>query len=369
MSSYFGIFRSIFQTAVDVWPKRRIRWTFLADFANDMRQYGRISSYDITTVCTFAVVFTLLRSILTTYVFKPFAASMKFTPKNNRKFPESMWKFLYYFTMYIYTCVVLFGKHSELYEDPRTCWSVWAVGMSIPSDIYYLYCIQASFYIHSIYATLFMDTWRKDSIAMIIHHFLTVFLLCFSFAVRYYKVGVLVLFLHDLCDVFLEFTKLCVCWKTRNNKKHYWPSVLINVGFLAFSFSWFYFRLYVFPYKVLYPSGHYAVGVLPHAPFYYFFNGLLLFLFSMNLWWFHFIILLIWRVATGKSPEVEDVREVGTPQEEQGSEDIDSHQSKRMNGTAHLITNGSTKDSQAITNGYVQDIHWRQRQTENASDS
>ena len=47
------------------------------------------------------------------------------------------------------------------------------------------------------------------------------------------------LFLHDLCDVFLEFTKLCVCWKTRNNKKHYWPSVLINVGFLAFSFSWY----------------------------------------------------------------------------------------------------------------------------------
>jgi hypothetical protein len=70
MSSYFGIFRSIFQTAVEIWPKRRMRWTFLADFANDMRQYGRISSYDITTVCTFAVVFTLLRSILTTYVFK-----------------------------------------------------------------------------------------------------------------------------------------------------------------------------------------------------------------------------------------------------------------------------------------------------------
>jgi ceramide synthetase len=62
--------------------------------------------------------------------------------------------------------------------------SVWSVGMSVPSDIYYLYCIQTSFYIHSIYATVFMDTWRKDSIAMLIHHVLTVFLLCFSFAVR-----------------------------------------------------------------------------------------------------------------------------------------------------------------------------------------
>ena len=55
---------------------------------------------------------------------------------------------------------------------------------------------------------------------------------------RYYKVGVLVLFLHDLCDVLLEFTKLCVCWKSRDNKKH-WPAVLINIGFLAFTFSWY----------------------------------------------------------------------------------------------------------------------------------
>ena len=47
------------------------------------------------------------------------------------------------------------------------------------------------------------------------------------------------LFLHDLCDVLLEFTKLCVCWKSRNNKQHYWPAVLINIGFLAFSFSWY----------------------------------------------------------------------------------------------------------------------------------
>ena len=74
----------------------------------------------------------------------------------------------------------------------------------------------------------------------------------------------------------------------------------------------FYFRLYVYPYKVLYPSGSYAIRMFPHAPFYYFFNGLLLFLFAMNVWWFHFIILLIYRVATGQSNEVEDTREVGT---------------------------------------------------------
>ena len=91
-------------------------------------------------------------------------------------------------------------------------------------------------------------------------------------------------------------------------------SLIFYFFFQFVSFCRFYFRLYVFPYKVLYPSGHYAVGMQPEAPFYYFFNGLLLFLFAMNLWWFHFIILLIWRVVTGRSTEVEDTREVGTPQ-------------------------------------------------------
>lgn len=69
-------------------------------------------------------------------------------------------------------------------NNPFRFFSVWTIGMPVPADIYYLYCIQTSFYIHSIYGTFFMDMWRKDSVAMLIHHVLTVFLLCFSFAVR-----------------------------------------------------------------------------------------------------------------------------------------------------------------------------------------
>ena len=60
----------------------------------------------------------------------------------------------------------------------------WSIGVNIPSNIYYLYAIQTSFYLHSIDATFYMDPWRNDSIAMIIHHVITVFLLTFSVAVR-----------------------------------------------------------------------------------------------------------------------------------------------------------------------------------------
>ena len=59
-----------------------------------------------------------------------------------------------------------------------------------------------------------------------------------QFNFRYHRIGVLVLFLHDVNDVFLEFCKLCVAFKTRNGKYHIVPDILSNVGFLCFTFLW-----------------------------------------------------------------------------------------------------------------------------------
>ena len=56
--------------------------------------------------------------------------------------------------------------------------------MSVAQDMYVLYIVEAGFYFHSIYATLFMDQWRRDSILMILHHILAISLIFFSFAVR-----------------------------------------------------------------------------------------------------------------------------------------------------------------------------------------
>ena len=56
--------------------------------------------------------------------------------------------------------------------------------MAIPWDVYVIYAVQFSFYMHSVYGTFFMDRWRKDSLVMIFHHFLTMALIGFSFASR-----------------------------------------------------------------------------------------------------------------------------------------------------------------------------------------
>jgi hypothetical protein len=61
----------------------------------------------------------------------------------------------------------------------------WYKLVDVPRDICIMYLVQGSFYLHSLYATLFMDCWRKDSVVMILHHFLTLALIAFSYGIRY----------------------------------------------------------------------------------------------------------------------------------------------------------------------------------------
>lgn len=57
--------------------------------------------------------------------------------------------------------------------------------MSVPRDIAAAYLLQSGFYGHSIYATLYMDTWRRDSAVMLLHHVVTLLLLVSSYAFRW----------------------------------------------------------------------------------------------------------------------------------------------------------------------------------------
>ena len=52
---------------------------------------------------------------------------------------------------------------------------------------------------------------------------------------RYDIVGVLLIFIHDIGDVFLEGSKCFVYFKEQNGKLVKWVAICANVGFLLFS--------------------------------------------------------------------------------------------------------------------------------------
>lgn len=116
------------------------------------------------------------------------------------------------------------------------------------------YLLQFTFYFLEL-ATLFMDQAsrsRTDAIVYAIHHLLTVFLISFSFLIPSQHVGLLVLFFHDVGDIFLPIAK-CFVYAEEYARSAYSiriVQVLEGLGiffFICFLVSFAVLRLMLFP--------------------------------------------------------------------------------------------------------------------------
>uniref|UniRef100_A0A3Q3XNN8 TLC domain-containing protein n=1 Tax=Mola mola TaxID=94237 RepID=A0A3Q3XNN8_MOLML len=250
-----------------------------------------------------AYLWTQVRLGLTESLFKPLAKWWRLMPKDAAKMPESAWKLVFYTMSWSYSTYLLFFTSYSFFRDPPSVF----YSKKHKCGCVFVVVVYGSFYGHSIYATIYMDAWRKDSAVMVVHHIITLALISFSYAFRYHNVGILVLFLHDINDIQLEFTKLNIYLKSRGGGYYLLNDVLSNMGSVSFSITWFWFRLYWFPLKVLYATCVSSIQSVPSIPFYFFFNALLLALLLMNIYWFLFIVVFVVKVL--KMKEVNDVRE------------------------------------------------------------
>ena len=92
----------------------------------------------------------------------------------------------------------------NLLSDSSSSLSDWSVlrSQDVPTSPASLYGIVSGYYFQGIYVSLYVEERRKDTLVMVIHHFVTLFLVSFSFGMRLWKIGVLVLFCHDLWNWF-----------------------------------------------------------------------------------------------------------------------------------------------------------------------
>jgi len=108
-------------------------------------------------------------------------------------------------------------------------------------NIYYYYVIALSYHLHS-----FIDQFKyygKPSFGdMMLHHIITIGLILFSFFNNYARIGTLVLLTHDVSDIFGALTKLTL---------HTKYSKLTLFNYFGILSTWIYFRLYVYPFKVI----------------------------------------------------------------------------------------------------------------------
>ncbi|XP_024278961.1 ceramide synthase 1 isoform X3 [Oncorhynchus tshawytscha] len=308
-----------------------------------------------------AVMWTQIRRGLTECLFQPFAQWCSLQPKDSAKMPESSWKLVFYTMSWSYSTYLLFFTNYTFFHDPPSVFYEWKRGMTVPTDIAIAYLIQGSFYGHSIYATVYMDAWRKDSTVMVVHHVITLALITFSYAFRFHNIGLLVLFLHDINDIQLEFTKLNVYFKTRGGGYYLINDILSNMGSVSFSITWFWFRLYWFPLKVLYATCVSSLQSVPNIPFYFFFNSLLLTLLCMNIYWFLYIVAFVAKVLTGQMKDVKDLREYEGEEGAQRAATLlkaqqQSKDAGHLNNSAETQLNNST-EGKHLQNGITKEKH------------
>lgn len=99
---------------------------------------------------------------------------MGLRPKDRDRLDESVWRLIYYTfssTWLIYSC---FFKHqSQSFFDPKATFNSYS--FDVTWDEYWICIIECAFYVHSTYALLFEDVWRRDSPMMLLHHLAATF--------------------------------------------------------------------------------------------------------------------------------------------------------------------------------------------------
>lgn len=319
---YVDLVRDTYRTIK--WHYRDEAWgnyTFPASFFHDFNYFFSFPIKDTYPIFYIAIIFTIIRYTFNNLLSNPLVSWLKVDRKSDRtKFNESFWKCVTYSLLWGYVAdLLIFSGKYNFFTSPENIWDDWALDMAIPFDITLIYFIECGFYVHSIYATIWMDEKRKDFAVMLIHHVLTLTLIVVSYATKYHKIGLMVLFVHDATDILLEFTKCNVYLKNRNGKFYAYHEHISNICFAAFTLAWYVFRLYWFPLKVLYSTAVISVhrAYYRGAGLYLFFNSLLWILLCLDIYWFYFVLNFLYKVLTGQLKSVEDVRDLDEEEEEE----------------------------------------------------
>jgi len=265
-------------------------------------------------VCT---CLTVLRVVFTDMIFTPIANSMMTLDTARRpqiskviveKFVESSWRFTLYLTSaFIGVCAVWGKPWLPFFGSTKACWAEWPT-QAVDAETTMLYLYGIGMYLHLLFFQ-FVDIRRKDFSEMLIHHIATLVLMFLSYLINFCRIGSLVMLIHDPTDVFLEAAKIFNYIHTYGTRP--WAGVLADVLFYIFSISFVISRLVIFPLWILkstiYESKEAFDVEFGLSPAYFVFNGLLILLQLLHLFWCSLLLGALWKKFT--AGELHDHRE------------------------------------------------------------
>jgi hypothetical protein len=229
------------------------------------------------------------------YIFNKVIHSFSTGEKSKvNQFSESCFKGMYHTTAFCigYNYVI----QEDLLNNIQLCW----INLERQNifDNYFLF--ELSWYIHELICHFFAER-KKDHLAMLVHHVVTITLILLIFKYNILFIGTLVTTIHNLSDIFLHGARIT---------SHLQYETLTIVNAILLFFSWIYSRLYIFPLFVIYSTindTHHLVEYYHTYYTYYIMNSALITLFALHIFWFRLLCLSISRKLRGN--KLEDPRE------------------------------------------------------------
>ncbi|XP_042474676.1 ASC1-like protein 3 isoform X1 [Zingiber officinale] len=267
---------------------------------------------NLLLILVFAFGSFLARLFLDRVVYKPFSMKLlryKAVPMVNDeakwtkiiKSCESMWKLTYYASVQIWVISII--KQEPWSLNTKEYFKGWP-NQELKSSLMLFYMCQCGFYIYSIVALIAWETRRKDFSIMMSHHIITSILIGYSYITRFFRIGTIILALHDTSDVFMESAKLF---------KYSGMEMAASFLFGLFAVSWFLLRLIYFPFWIIKSSSYESFEFLswmnefPTA-LYYTFNTMLMTLLIFHAYWWKLIFAMITKQMSNKGQVGEDIR-------------------------------------------------------------
>ena len=244
--------------------------------------------------------FTIVRWISQKLLFDKIPIWLDMNEESSDKFPESLFRLFSYIFIWSCSAYAIFFSKYPLMNNPNNMWADFVgVSTEVAPDVFCIYILQCGYYVHCVYANIWLDVHRSDFWALMLHHVVTLSLISFSYASRYHNVGIIVVALHDICDVFIELAKCGLYLQVLGGKKYWLPEFISSVGFVIFTVLWIWLRMYWFQTKVLMGTAVASMQYDMDGEFYLIFNVLLLILYGLNCYWFFFILLILYDVIGG----------------------------------------------------------------------
>lgn len=221
------------------------------------------------------------------------------TPTTIVKFKEGFWRLLFYIAAVAVGFWTLWDKDFML--DVPKCYENYPFQV-VGREVITYYTFKLGFYCSLLISSIVFDVRRKDFIEGLIHHVTTILLMSLSYSSNFVRIGMLVMLLHDVSDVFLEAAKIVFYVK----EDHIATDILFATFATVFGIT----RLYLFPFYLIRHTTYQLSGYFVSEEWYSgsILRWLLVVLVCLHMFWFYLILkMIVSSIKNGST--VSDIRE------------------------------------------------------------